>query len=130
MIRINNLEESEKLFQSRALEKTYPKDSIPAIRKAITNNLGILNDEYGCDGNGGYLAIMEKSKSSKEGRGEYQDELRRFHLEDEECEFSDLLYDDDEGQVRLQLFVMTEYHLLILSMTEKGGAKGACIIKN
>ena len=84
------------------------------IKEILECDLQMLIDAYGDDGAGGYIRIIPDSISTEEGQSEYLAELAKYNLEPDDSEFDDVLVETDTKQIRLQLFAMTEFNLLLL----------------
>ena len=90
------------------------------IKESLERNVQLLVDAYGDSGSGGYIRIIPSSIDTEDGANEYLAEMVKFNLTAEMCEFDDLLVKSDDEQIRLQMFAMTEYNLLLLYI-KKGG---------
>jgi hypothetical protein len=113
---IHNFKELDEAYQT---EKVFDRLFItPNAEYTIKENLGInlemLVDAYGDDGDGGYIKVIPNSISSEDGEEEYFAELAKYGLEPDGYEFDDVLVKSDTEEVHFQLFVMTEFNLLIL----------------
>lgn len=95
-------------------------DAEGIIKETLERNLQLLEGAYGDEGAGGYIRLIPSSISDEDGANEYLAELAKFNLTADMCEFDDLLVKSDATEVRLQLFAMTEYNLLLLYV-KKGG---------
>ena len=112
---IRNRKELEEAYQTEMFGRLFiTPEAEDIIKENLERNLEMLIDAYGDDGAGGYIRIIPNSISTENGQKEYLAELDKYKLEPDDCEFDDVLVETDTKQIRLQLFVMTEYNLLIL----------------
>ena len=112
---IRNRKELEEAYQTEMFGRLFiTPEAESIIKDNIESNLEMLIDAYGDDGAGGYIRIIPNSISTEDGQSEYLAELAKYKLEQEDCEFNDILVESDTEQIRLQLFAMTEYNLLLL----------------
>ena len=112
---IRNRKELEEAYQTEMLGRLFiTPEAEDIIKENLERNLEMLIDAYGDDGAGGYIRIIPNSISTEDGQSEYLAELAKYKLEQEDCEFNDILVESDTEQIRLQLFAMTEYNLLLL----------------
>lgn len=114
-MRIRNLNELEEACKSEEFARLF---IVPGAERLIMDslrqNVELLVDAYGEDGSGGYISVIPYDISTEEGASEYLAELAVFNLQPDMWEFDDVLVRSATEQVRLQLFVLTEYHLLLL----------------
>lgn len=114
-MRIRNHKELIEAFQTSEFERLFVTlDAESVIRESLEDSIEMLVGTYGENGAGGYIRIITESISTREGEEEYFSELSRYALKADESEFDDILVQSDTKQVHLQLFVMNEYHLLLL----------------
>ena len=112
MITIKNLEELNRLIDSGKLAPFYiSAEAEQAVKEALYDNMTILVDNYG-DGSGGYFCIFLNDFCS--AQDEYLSELGKYNLSPDDYEYDTILSSDGKTEIHIQLFVMTEYHLLIL----------------
>lgn len=112
---IRNRKELEEAYQTEMFGRLFiTPEAESIIKENLERNLEMLIDVYGDDGAGGYIRIIPNSISTEDGQSEYLAELAKYKLEQEDCEFNDILVESDTEQIRLQLFAMTEYNLLLL----------------
>ncbi len=113
MITIKNLEELNRLIDSGKLAPFFISDEAEqAVTEALYDNMTILVDNYGSDGSGGYFCIFPNDFCS--AQDEYLSELGKYNLSFDDYEYDTILSADGVTEIHIQLFVMTEYHLLIL----------------
>ena len=111
---IRNRKELEEAYQTEMFGRLLiTPEAEGVIKENLERNLEMLIDAYG-DGVGGYIRIIPNSISTENGQKEYLAELAKYKLEPDDCEFDDVLVETDTKQIRLQLFAMTEYNLLLL----------------
>ena len=112
---ISNRKELEEACQTEMFGRLFiTPEAEGIIKENLESNLEMLIDSYGDDGAAGYIRIIPNSISTEEGQSEYLAELAKYMLEPDDSEFDDVLVETDAKQIRLQLFVMTEYNLLLL----------------
>lgn len=115
MVKVKNLEELEQAYRSDAIGRFFVSpEAEKTIKDSLQFNINLLVDAYGTEGNGGYLCVIENRIDTPEGEGEYRAELSKYHLCADEWEFDDVLVQIGSEEIHLQVFVMTEYNLLIL----------------
>ena len=118
---IRNHSELEEACQSEEFGRLLiTPEAEKIIMDSLRFNVELLVDAYGGDGGGGYIVIIPNSIDTEAGANEYLAELGRHNLTPDMAEFDDLLVQSESEQVRLQLFAMTEFNLLLLYM-KKGG---------
>ncbi len=94
------------LFMSEEVEKE--------VLDAINRNLELLTENYGCGGDGGYIAIITDPIDDAPGKDEYFAELEKYHLSPDCYEFEDRLGTVDGYEVLMELYVLTEFNTVII----------------
>ncbi len=118
MYKITNLKDLDEVVKSGGLQTFFiSSDAENAVMEALYDNMHILQSNYGDKGEGGYICILTEPDKVRE---EYSAELQKFYLADDGYEYDTILAMDDTAEIHLRLFVMTEYHLLLLFKKQVG----------
>ena len=120
MIIIKNLDELNEAYRSNKIDRLFiSPEAKTVVKESLEFNLNLMIGAYGTEGDGGYLCIIENNIDSSEGEEEYRSELAKYNLSAEDWEFDDVLVQNGLFEVHLQLFVLTEYNLIILYMRKE-----------
>ncbi len=94
------------LFASGKIEK--------AVLDTIENNIALLTENYGDEGEGGYIAVITDPIDDVLGRDEYLAEFEKYHLAPDDYELEERLGTAGKCEVLMELFVMTEFNVVII----------------
>lgn len=115
MLKMKNRTELEAAYKSKTFNNLFPTADIrTAVKKVLNENMNILTTSYGVNGEGGFIAIISNSLSAKEGLDEYNELLNQYSLEPDDCEYDDIIGTFDAGDIHLELFVISDFNLLLL----------------
>lgn len=124
MITVKNRKDLEAVYQSEMIDRLFVSSEAEGVLKeSLEKNVDVLVEAYGENGDGGGICIITDSLSTREGQDEYFELLQRYHLEPDMWEFNDILVQTEKEKVCLQLFVMTEYNVLVLYRIQKGSVQ-------
>lgn len=117
---IKNQSDLQQAYQDGTLDRLFiTGDAEQKIKGVLEENVQMLTSAYGNEGAGGYICIIPHSLSTSEGKKAYLEELGKYNLEPDMWEMDDVIASSDIEEVHLQLFVMTEYHLILLYLIER-----------
>ena len=118
-MRIKNHKELKEAYLSHVMDRFFiTPEAENVIKDALEYNLKLLTDSYGEDGGGGYIEVLAKDITTDEGLAEYSGILTEYNFNSDDCEFDDCLVTSGKESVHMQLFVLTEYHLILLFLSK------------
>lgn len=120
-MKIKNNGDLQKAYQHRVLDSFFiTADAESIIKKSLEDNVKLLVDAYGENGEGGYIKIIRQNISTQEGMKEYMDVLSEYNLIPDMWELDDVLVCSESKEVHLQLFAVTEFKLVIMYLMNGG----------
>lgn len=112
---IRNYRELEEAYQTDVFDRFFIiPEAKDVVKESLERTLEMLVDAYGEDGDGGYIRVIPSSISTEDGQNEYLAELAKYNLEPEDFDFDDILVQSHTEEVHMQLYVMTEFNLVLL----------------
>jgi hypothetical protein len=115
VLTIKNKHDLENVIESGELTTLFSTFELKqAVIEALTLNVTLLTEAYDNDGVGGYICVMTDVVSDDNEANEYLAELAKYNLSPVEWEFDDILGTDGVIEVHMQLFVMTEWSILLV----------------
>ncbi len=116
MILLKNKEELDTAVKQGKLDPIFlSSENGEDVLASLNDVLEMLRENYGEDGEGGYIAVITKEINDDVGKDEYFYELGKYRLEPDEYEYDDVLCTDDEFEVHQQLFIAgTEWNIVLV----------------
>ena len=115
MITIINQEGLNEIIGKGVLKPLFLTSEVEqAVIEALSDNIAIYTENYGSGGSGGFIGVITENITAGVGMNEYISVLSQYHLEPDEWEFEDLLGSNGEYDVQMQLFVLTEFNILLI----------------
>lgn len=119
MITIKNFEEMMEEDMTAKLMRVFPREAVPMVKCVMEDSISVLESEYGVSGSGGYVCVLEDSVEETNNHNEYRLLLDRYGLEKDDSEICDLIYSNDDISVYFQLFVITDFNLMVVYKEER-----------
>ncbi len=111
--------------QMQEIRDTCSEYDLPeAVQEQIVSVVNTLDRYYGTDrdmeSDGGFIALLVNSDTDNIEH-EYDGILQTYHAEKEECEFSDILYKDENGEYRSDLYIVSsDFGITMIWYREEG----------
>ena len=115
MITIINQEGLNEIIEKGVLKPLFLTPEVEqTVIEALSDNIAIYTENYGSGGSGGFIGIITENITTGVGHDEYISTLSQYRLEADEWEFEDVLGTNGEYDIRMQLFVLTEFNILLI----------------